>query len=172
MGIPRSENPTMDSTGDKAYVGQVYPHVLFLCQTFEKSGYVPIRDVTIPKGMSVFMPIINWISTKPEDGETDDDLIKKAKIRMDGAQDLKIVMNGFEIREQFQQYRARSNPFDVELPDDNVLNVNMGLKRLVSDGYWIFTKPLSSPLSISTYGTCTSGATKIGAIYNIRIADP
>jgi hypothetical protein len=41
-----------------------------------------------------------------------------------------------------ENYRVRSEVFDLTFPKDNVYDVRPGLTRSVCDGYWLFIKPL------------------------------
>ena len=76
--IPKSDNPALDNTGNKATLNQHDPNVFFLCQTIDTtksaSRMIPRRKVTVRSGTSILMPIINWISVWHEDGETDENL--------------------------------------------------------------------------------------------------
>lgn len=161
----------MDENGKQAHVRQENPNVFFLCQTFEKSIPPPLRFVSIPRGMSVFIPLINWISLMPEDGQSIDDLVKKAQQKMNVILDLRIQLDGEEIQDAFD-YRVQSAPFDLYLPKNNILNLNEGQRSAISDGYWILTTPLEKPITLFTYGSCTSGLTRISASYNIGISEP
>ena len=169
LSVPKSFNPTNDTTGEYAYIKQNNSNVVFLCQTFERSAFMPVRSVIIPRGTSIFMPLINWISVFPVDGVSDNDLISKAKMKIDSVGDLIIYVNGNEISKELKEYRIQTKPFDVALSNDNILALNGGGRRAVSDGYWIFTEPLNDSLSVKTFGSCTSGLTKIGVTYNISI---
>lgn len=169
LKIPIQNNPVNDDTGRNAYLGQEDADVFFLCQTFGQNKPNPSRQVSVQKGKSLFMPLINWISTAPEDGQTDDDLITIAKSKMDTIRDLKIILNGNQIFRDFSQYRVQSKPFCVELPKNNILGLSPGTKKMVSDGYWILTKSILKSLDLTTFGSCSAGLTKIGANYHIKI---
>jgi hypothetical protein len=169
LSIPKFESPVIDLTGINAELNQNDPCVFFLCQTFESSDIVPIRNITIPRGRSLFMPLINWISTVPDDGRTDEDLVTKANKKMSAIQDVQVIINGKEINLSDTGYRVIAGPFEVTLPDANILNLDPGPTRVYSDGYWIFSEPLYSSISLSTYGSCSLGLTKIGVLYNIKV---
>lgn len=167
LKIPVPISPTMDETGNNAYIGQDDSNVFFLCQTFEQTGVIPSRIVSIHKGMSLFLPLINWISVFPEDGITDEGLSLKARAKMNTIADLAITINGTCIK-NLKEYRLMPGPFHVELPENNILNSNPGSKRVVSDGYWIMTYPIMEPIRLKTFGSCTAGLTRIGVNYDIR----
>jgi hypothetical protein len=168
LAIPKSNNPAMDYSGDNASVGQSNSKVFFLCQTVENVTYQPVRKISIQSGMSVFLPIINWISNFYEHGKTERELIEIAAERMDVIGNLEFKCNGSSIQE-LDKYRFKSKFFTVELPRDNILDLPAGKARLVSDGYWVFTKPIVSDTRLSTFGTCSSGVTKIGIDYSIKV---
>jgi hypothetical protein len=171
LGVPKSLNPTNDTTGEFAFLKQNNSNVVFLCQTFEAGANMPIRSIMIPRGTSIFMPLINWISVYPVDGISDEELIDRAKKKIDSVGHLMVSINGNEITKELREYRIQTKPFDVPLSNDNILALDAGLRRVVSDGYWIFTKPLNSSLSMRTFGSCTSGLTKIGVTYKISISE-
>jgi hypothetical protein len=123
----------------------------------------------IQKGRSVFMPLINWISVAPEDGETDKELFLKARTKMNTIKDLKVNVNEYEISNEFDEYRIQSSPFYVELPKYNILNLAGGVRRVISDGYWILTQPIMKPILLKTFGSCSAGLTKIGVNYDIKV---
>jgi hypothetical protein len=167
LSIPKSKNPAFDSTGANANIDQNYRNVFFLCQTYESAPTVPNRTVTVPSGKSIFMPIINWVSILHIDGETDQELIDNAIKKMDVLANLKIAINGFIIKKGLEVYRAQSPIFEIMLPEDNIVGSPSGPARAVSDGYWLFLEPLDSNTSITSFGSCSSGATKIGVSYNL-----
>jgi hypothetical protein len=165
--IPKSLNPAMDSSGENASIGQSNSNVFFLCQTIENVKQ-PSRKISIRRGTSIFMPIINWISNFYEHGNSERELIETATERMDVIGNLKFNLNGMNIQ-GLEKYRFRSKFFTVELPRDNILDLPAGKARFITDGYWVFTKPIVTDTRISTFGTCSSGVTKIGVNYSIKV---
>jgi hypothetical protein len=168
LTIPKSINPAMDSSGENASVGQLDSNVFFLCQTIEGVKQQPSRKISINRGTSVFMPIINWISNFYEHGKSEKELIDTASQRMNTIGNLEFNLNGMNIQ-GLEKYRFQSKFFSVELPKDNIFDLPAGKARLVSDGYWVFTEPIISDTTIFTFGTCSSGVTKIGVKYYIKI---
>ena len=166
--IPKSINPAMDDTGHHAHIGQIDPNVFFLCQTIEGVKRLPMRTISIPRGRSIFMPILNWISNFYEHGNSEQELIQTAKKRMDVIGHIEVKCDGMAIQ-GLERYRSLSNFFVVKLPEDNVLDLPAGRARLVSDGYWIFTKPIFDDVVISTDGSCSSGTTRIAVNYSIKV---
>jgi len=168
LPIPKSINPTTDLTGKYASVGQADPRVYFLCQTVEGAKEQPRRHISLRKGACVFMPILNWISDFYEHGRSEEELIQTAAQRIDAIGNLKFSLDGREIQ-GLERYRFRSNFFIVELPKYNILDLPPGKARFISDGYWVFTEPILSDITISTFGSCSSGVTKIGVDYSIKV---
>jgi hypothetical protein len=170
LSIPKSKNPALDSTGANAHINQNYPNVFFLCQTYQEGvPPIPNRTVTVPAGRSIFMPIINWISIMHNDGETEQESIQIANKRMDVVANLQISINELTVKNGLEKYRAQSAFFEIALPEDNILALPSGLIRAISDGYWLFFKPLEGDTKITSFGSCSSGATRIGVSYNLSI---
>jgi hypothetical protein len=167
LSIPKPDNPAFDSTGINANVNQNDPNVFFLCQTYEGVKSIPNRSVKVPAGRSIFMPVINWVSILHDDGETDQELLAIAKQRMDVVANLEITVNGITINEGLEKYRAQSPFFDVALPEGNIVDSSPGSRRCVADGYWVFLESLDTVRAISSFGSCSSGVTKIGVNYEI-----
>ena len=168
LSIPKSRNPALDLLGENAAIGQSDSNVFFLCQTIENIGKIPTRKIRIRKGTSIFLPVINWVSNFYEHGESEEDLIKTARERMDSIGNLEFYLNGKSVR-GLEKYRFLSKFFSVDLLKDNIVDLPPGKARLVSDGYWVFTKPIENDTTISTFGTCSSGLTKIGVNYQIEV---
>ena len=168
LTIPKSRNPAMDLSGQNAAIGQPKSNVFFLCQTTENIDQSPTRRVSIPKGTSLFLPVINWVSNFYEHGDSEEDLIKIARERMDIIGNLEFYLNGKSVQ-GLEKYRFLSQFFSVDLPSDNIFDLPAGQTRLVSDGYWVFTKPIMMDATIHTFGTCSSGVTKIGINYQIKV---
>lgn len=169
LSIPKPDNPLLDTTGANSTINQGNSNVFFLCQTYEGEKSIPDRVVTLASGRAIFMPIINWISVMHIDGENDDELVATAKERMDVVANLEITINGITVKEGFEGYRAQSPFFNLELPVNNIFGVPAGHRRAISDGYWLFVKPLEKGTSLTSFGSCSSGVTKIGVNYNISV---
>jgi hypothetical protein len=170
LEIPKYINPLFDPDGKNAYMNQTYGKVFFLCQTLESSEKIPVRTINVPKETSIFMPIINWVSLLHEDGESDEELLQVARQRMDVVKDLEIKINEVRLTTKFlKKFRVESPFVDVFLPENNIFGLPPGRTRIVSDGYWIFTRPLTHNISVKSVGSCSSGLTRIKVNYNINI---
>lgn len=168
LSIPKRINPSFDKTGNNSHIGQDNPNVFYLCQTFEQRKALPSRIVLIERGLALFLPLINWISVFPEDGNNDKELALKARAKMNTIGKLMISINAMEFI-NLKEYRFQSQPFHVTIPDENILNLTPGTRRVISDGYWIMTHPVTQSIQLKTFGTCTSGLTRVGVNYDIRI---
>jgi len=169
LSIPRVHNPALDSTGMKSGVSQENVGVFFLCQTLGNSKTQIFRKASVPRGKTLFMPIINWISVSGIDGDTLQQLNSVAKKKIDAVTDLQLKVNGRAI-EDIGRLRIRSPCFDVVLPEDNILGLVSGRRTCVSDGYWVFLKPEGNAMTLRTFGSCSSGVNKIGIAYYLTIS--
>lgn len=170
LTIPKANSPAFDPTGSHANIGQVDPDVFFLCQTVEGVDHSPVRKVTIPRGLSVFMPLINWISTLHVDGDTDEDLIRVSREKMDVVSNLQVLINNQSLSLDHRKLRVCSPVFELILPKDNILDIQPGKRRFSTDGYWLFLNILSDSLRLDTFGSCSSGLTRISISYHIQIS--
>jgi len=168
LSIPKDRNPAMDSTGQNASMGQLDPNVFFLCQTIEGVQQQPVRKISIPRDRSIFMPILNWISNFHKHGNSEQELIATARTRIDAIGNIEVKLGGENIT-GLDGYRFVSQFFVVELPTNNILDLPPGQSRFISDGYWLFIRPIRNNTTISTFGSCSSGTTKIGVEYSITV---
>jgi hypothetical protein len=169
MDTPKKINPTSDLVGDKAYRNQPELDVFFLCQTIEGSHPEPVRNISLPTGKSIFMPIINWISISDVDGRTYEDLVNKASEKIEEVANLDLKINELSLDLDLRNFRVCSGLFNHVLLENNIFDLPPGVRSFVSDGYWIFLKPLDDSTILSSYGACSTGITQIGVTYNIKI---
>lgn len=167
--IPKGNSPAFDWTGDNVNVNQNDPNVIFLCQTYEGVESTPSRRNVITRGKSIFMPVINWISLMHYDGNTDEELLKIARNKMDVIGPLEITINEIAINRGLEKFRFLSPFFEVNLPKNNIFGISPGKIRCISDGYWIFLSPIYENLKLSSFSSCSSGVTKIKVNYELNI---
>ena len=61
-------------------------------------------------------------------------------------------------------YRILSPLFDVRLGENNILEVKQQNTQMISDGYWVFLKPLTTGRhQLTSFGSCQSGKIMIGS---------
>ena len=172
ISIPKIKSPTIYDIGTLAAQTASVENTIFLCQNFDfqylSTGLE--RRVTIPAGWSVFMPVINWISVlEKEERGKEDDIKKLAGEKMDEAANLEIKVNGTLVPLCFDKFRIQSFSEKIEIPKDNIFDMEPGTTSYVTDGFWIFFKPLSLDLTLETYGSCQSGIIQIASKYHLII---
>jgi hypothetical protein len=168
LSLPKEKNPALDLSGVYSAHGQKDPHAWFLAGTF---GGVSERKCTIPKGKAILIPIINYeCSFADEPSMTaDTQLESKCKSEIDDIKELFFGIDELLLRD-VSSYRIRSPLFSIDLQEDNVLGVNPGRTKMISDGFWIFLKPLSiGKHQVTSLGSCRSGKIRIGATYKIDV---
>lgn len=168
LSIPKDKSPAMDSTGQYASIGQSDPNVFFLCQTIENSIELPLRTISMPRRKSIFMPVLNWISNFYNHGQSEQELIDTARRRIDAIGKIEVNLDRKNIQ-GLEKYRFLTEFFVAEMPKDNILDLPPGKTRFISDGYWLFIGPILNNTMISTFGSCSSGITKIGVNYSITV---
>lgn len=133
-------SPVSDSSGEFSKEGQAYESVWFLAGTF---GGTVERNCTLPAGTSIFFPIVTDIISFHTDPQlkTTSDLDAYSKADLDHTQFISAKLDGHEISNLFS-YRVHSHLFPIDVPNKNnkVLRVKT---EAISDGYWLFLKPLS-----------------------------
>ena len=141
ISIPKDINPVGDETGKYCGQGQEGP-VWFLAGTFGGSAE---RSCTIPAGKAILFAPINVECSYAEfpDLRTESDLRTCAKSGQDLATEVEVSIDGVKVQ-NLGNYRVQSQLFDLTLPKDNVYGLAPSTTKAVSDGVWVFLKPLSS----------------------------
>lgn len=175
LSIPTSENPAVDTTGEHCGVGQNGP-VWFLAGT---TGGKNIRSCTIPSGVAILIPVLNSECSTAEFPEltTEIELYECAKNFQDQTQQLEFVLDGTPF-EGAEMPRVVSPLFSITFPEDNIFGAPDGMTNAVSDGNWVFLKPLSpgehevvaigSSIDVTTGATNTFGT---HVIYQLTVQD-
>lgn len=167
LSIPRTDNPGYDKTGERISKNQ-HSDVLFLPGTF---GGVAERNISIPANKPILLPVINCTTSFAEAPrlKTESQLMEFVKSQIDDIGIKHASLDGIELK-NMEQYRVRSQIFDVFFPEDNVYNVKSGQTRAASDGFWLFLKPLSPGLhQIHTNGSCLLGKIRIEVKYSLCV---
>lgn len=155
LSIPADDNPILDKTGKKCDVKQS-GNVWFLAGTFGGSAN---RKCTVPVGKAIFFPIIGgeWseveaIAVTPDgdcwipadfSGTTPNALRACARAQIDEVTELEARIDGMPLQ-GLENYRVKSKLFTFELPADNILGLDEGDSKSVSDGFWLMLAPLSA----------------------------
>ena len=168
LSIPKESNPAFDMSGSHVSEKQVNPNVWFLTGTF---GGSVVRRCKIPLGKAILIPVINYECSFAEEQRvtTESELKLKCEKEIDDIKNLYFGIDELFLRD-LSAYRTRSPLFDVDLGKNNILGVPECTTKMISDGYWIFVKPLriGSHKLISS-GSCRSGRIMIGTTYDLCV---
>jgi hypothetical protein len=170
LSIPIEHNPGNDETGVNFNKNQNYHDVLFLAGTFGGSAE---REIIIPARRAILMPVINFTTSYAEEPalKSESELISRARYDIDDIVKKEAIVDGMNIQ-GLEKYRVASPLFDITLPDNNVIGVQAGPTQGVSDGYWLFLKPLPpGKHEIRAWGSCSSGRTNIDITFHITVKD-
>ena len=74
--------------------------------------------------------------------KTVSDLIKCSQEDNDNTIDLKASIDGKQLT-NLEHYRVMSSLFNITIPQNNVLGLPAGKTQMISDGFWMFLKPLA-----------------------------
>jgi hypothetical protein len=121
------------------------------------------RSFHIETNKPILIPIVNWYSFS----------IAEATERIDvvDQRTFSVLVDGFDVTNHCHRV---SNPgFRLEGKLRELEAVEFGpdmLDKAVSDGYWLFIKTLPTGLTkMHTYGSCSSGATRIDMDYELEV---
>jgi len=179
LAIPANVNPTNDPSGKFCSTNQSGP-VWYLAGTI---GGDQERECTIPGGKAILIPIVNVECSAQEEGNSNIEYLKGcAKGFIDTYRiaigNLIFKIDDNEIR-NLSSFRVQSDLFNAtygEPPIYGPLHENQP-PYAISDGYWIFLKPLPAGnhrIELSASNTdelkTTSGeAFKTGVKYNLHV---
>jgi hypothetical protein len=166
LSIAKTENPLVDEDGKNCANNQSGP-VWFLAGTLRGPAE---RSCAIPADKAILFPVINVEASVAEgDGTTEEALAARVKFEMDQITDMRAMISGTNVNE-LKHYRIKSPPFDVTLPADNVLGLPAQTTKMMSEGYWLFLKPLEpGKYDLHSFGSCLAGRIKIGVSYHLTI---
>jgi hypothetical protein len=171
LEIPNENNPANDNTGKNCAVNQRDPNVWFLAGT--PGGPPAVRTCTIPPEKAILFPIISnecSFSEYPK-LKTESELRIEVKSQEDQVTNLRVTIDGIEMQ-NLDKYRIQSPLFNVTFPQDNIFGAPAGPTQAVSDGYWVFLKPLPpGKHEIHFSGFCNVGTINTEAIYSITMKD-
>jgi hypothetical protein len=90
-----------------------------------------------------------------------------AKNRINRVSNIEFYINDKKVNEDLNAFRFLSPFFNAYFCQDNILDISSGVHRCISDGYWIMFQPGKNFLEFSTFGSCSSGATRIAISYKV-----
>jgi hypothetical protein len=136
ISIPTEDNPINDATGERCALAQKGPVWFFV----GSGGGTAERNCTIPEGRAILIPAINVECSYAEDESlaTEDDLRACAT----GDQDLVTQTGATLDGSALEVHRVQSPVFDITFPADNIFAAPEGSTQAVSEGFWVFVKPL------------------------------
>jgi hypothetical protein len=151
MEIPQDQNPANDPTGAHCAINQNEANVWFITGTLSGSAE---RTCNIPAGKALFLGDgIECSTIENPEAKTDDQLQKCATDGLQAVRDptsLKASIDGVPLK-NLDQYRVKSQAFDVTFPAHNIWGVKGGPTRSAADTYIVFLKPLPPGKHVFTF---------------------
>lgn len=137
--IPQNIHPAYDDNGKFCKESQKEP-VWFFPGAYQHSV---MRYCEIPYNVGILFPILNSECSFAEypQMKTKEELSNCAKKIQDTTIAEFATLNDVEIP-NLENYRIKSDIFNFTLPENNILNLPPQTTQAVSDGYWVFLKPL------------------------------
>ena len=98
------------------------------------------RSLNIPSDKGILFPVLNAEAsfTSFPNAKSEDDLKKILKFVLKAATYVGVQINGIPI----QHHRITTSLFDSYYAENNIFGWKSGPTKAVSDGYWVFLKPL------------------------------
>ncbi len=168
LSFPKRDNPGYDKTGEKILANQNFVDLLFLAGTY---GGLAERAICIPSGKALLLPVINYVTSYSENPslKSEEELFSDARSNINDILNKEASIDGV-ILEDLNKYRVTSGIFCVVYPEENIYGIKPGQTKAVSDGYWLFLRPMTCGKHyIDTYGSCLAGRVKIEVKYNITV---
>jgi hypothetical protein len=138
-------NPILSDGAVDCSLGQ-RGSVWFLAGNF---GGVSARSCRVPSGKALFIPMLNSLFIRPDEGATTEIVRGKANAQSNTATVLQAEIDGRPVGDAFA-YRAQSPPggFALKVEKGSLLNGQFGFttgdrRGSVADGHWLLIKPLS-----------------------------
>jgi hypothetical protein len=169
LSIPKPDNPALDSKNKTVGISRYNEDVLFVAGT---TGGSIERELSIPAGKAILLGVINFTTSYSEEPHLKNDLelIARAKSDIDDIVNKDALIDGEKIN-NLDDYRISSSPFDLVLPEKSLYGAPSGSTRGISDGYWLFLKPLTpGKHEIITAGSCSLGKTSVRCTYRFDVA--
>ena len=167
LSLPKDQNPITDTTGKNASYNQRGP-VWFLAGTF---GGLAERTCEIPAEKAIFFPISCNETSYAEcpNFKTEAELRAFAKADIDQVKTIMATVDGQRLPNSDLR-RLESPPFELDLPEGNVVGVSPGKTKSNSDGYWVFLKPLpAGKHEVHFFSSCRIGTQWIEARYHLKV---
>jgi hypothetical protein len=142
LSIPKEINPLLDNNGEHCAEGQCGP-VWFLAGTTGNT-YHAERMCNILGEKAVLFPIIvsEFSFSEVPHIKRNDELFSYVSKDMDQCSVLEASIDGSKLHD-LHKFRVQIGPFDVSFPPNNLWDVRPGPTKAVSDGFWVFLRPLN-----------------------------
>jgi hypothetical protein len=140
MSIPAPVNPLFDDTGALCMVGQQGSTWFLNTLAGTALGEPAHTKCTIPEGLPILLPLYAVICN-PFPGETIQDNVVLCREIADSVDTLRLKIDG-KLRNDLIKRRARSIPFPITVPADNIFGYPAGIFDSVHDGYFALIPPL------------------------------
>ena len=180
LSIPTSQNPLLDTTGEKCMVGQ-RGSTWFLAGLFNGGGPI-IRNCSVPDNVSLFVPVINSVNLNVPNicgqGPVDisvADLRVGAAPFIDGSINLLVEVDGKPLK---HLRRVQSKVFAAALPEDNIfdspcasLGVPTGIfSPAIDDGVYAHIGALKAgPHTLHIHAENPSAGFVLEVTYNLNV---
>lgn len=153
LSIPVDKNPSTDEKGENcAYKQNINNSSIFYLTGGSGGEYTRICHMN--SGLGLFIPIIEVeASTAEVPGATIERLHQIAKKDQDNVNSLYLKINDKEYEyDDLKKYRTHTKDFEVTFPDDALFGVEPGLSKVVADGHYVITNPLSPGNYVIKFG--------------------
>ena len=146
--LPKNKNPARrDNNGqiDEIVNQNSNSPVFYLNICCDVEGPLVERTCKVPKDKeAIFIPVMSVVVSEKEVKDPSIDNLKKlAKEDQDSVKDLSVKLDGIEVND-IRSYRASTEGFDLEFPQDALFDVSAGTSQAVADGYYVII-PRPSP---------------------------
>ncbi|MGA7367951.1 MAG: hypothetical protein WBX01_02395 [Nitrososphaeraceae archaeon] len=137
--VPADKDPSYDDTGKYCSENQKAP-VWFLTLSF---GHPATRSCYIPQNTALLVTLLNSECSYAEYANLTNEFELRdcAKEQQDHVVSPMASINGIKIP-NLENYRIQSSLFNFTLPANNILDLPAQTTQAVSDGNWLFLKPL------------------------------
>ncbi len=170
IGIPNSQQPFPDTTGEKCNTNQAGP-VWYLVGS---AGNVE-RNCSIPSSKAILFPILNTECSYSESPSLKNEAeLRKCAVDSNKDAILSASLDNREIKD-IDKYKITSGLFNVSYPSDPVFPTNSNFSQAVSDGWFIMLEPLKPgqhelKFSASQVGAQTTGeSTALDVTYHLTV---
>lgn len=142
-GIPKSRNPHLDSTGERALEGQDPEDkgLLYLAGSDGPSRVRNLKDTDISPGRDIFIAV-NPVEVNQNEAGSNANLQKIAKDDEDTASIASITINGQLHNLLNPNNRFPTGVFNVTFPNDPIFRANPGPFQIATDGYYTIIEGL------------------------------